>query len=285
MSRKTGDIIRVFYPFTPRAKNQENSNEGKERFGVIINNGNNMAVAIPIMQITSHGKRTEHPDYRLRLDEVRVPAETSYFKPTQQKRIPIYGVIKTERIELFDDDEISGSLTNIGKEGKIQILEKYKELTSNRHYLQRLNEESPGHKEAMETFERFVIGEKLRFLEKNGESNYEKMEDRSLEINKIQHLGKANENKRIHFYAVELTDKEGSFFYTIASKKQPKQVVKEWGKPKTAKEWIQTDERYYQLKKDIRQKLEPTPEPKEEKYRDFKVFRRNILKQEQQRER
>lgn len=262
-----------------------NNSEGKERFGVIINAENSMAVAIPIMQITSHGKKTENPDYRLWPDEVRVPAETSYYKPSQQKMISIYGVIKTERIEVFDDDEISGSLTNIGKEGKMQILEKYKELTRNKNYLQRLNEESPGHKEAMETFERSIIGEKLMFLEKNGESNYEQMEDRSLEINKIQHLGKSNENQRIYFYAVELTDKEDSFFYTIASKKKPKQVVKEWGKAKTAKEWLQQDERYYQLKKDVRQKLEPTLQPKEEKYRNFKVFRRNILKQEQQRER
>ncbi len=42
----------------------------------------------------------------MRDDEIKVPPNITYKKPSLQKRIPINGVIKTERIELFDYNEI-----------------------------------------------------------------------------------------------------------------------------------------------------------------------------------
>ncbi len=56
----SGDIVRVFYPFKSKALSNDNEEPvGKRRFGLIIYAGNNRTLALPILQITSHGGRTE----------------------------------------------------------------------------------------------------------------------------------------------------------------------------------------------------------------------------------
>ncbi|HDR8042148.1 TPA: hypothetical protein QCZ17_004469 [Bacillus cereus] len=283
----SGDIVRVFYPFKPKALSNDTEEQvGKRRFGLVINAGNNRMIALPILQITSHGGRTEQTNHKLRADEIKVPESVTYYKRSAQGNVPVYGVIKTERIEFFDDDEISMPLTSVGLDTKIAVLKNYKELLKKRDFVKKrdfeeiLNEESPGHKEAMECFERAIIAEKLNFLTTDqGECKYEHMEDEMLKVNKIQPLGKSDTNKRIHFYAVELTGKENmdSFFYTFASMKQPNQVVREWGKPKTAVDWLKEDERFYNLQKDISKMFKEPPNPHPNKYKAFSLFRKNTL--------
>ncbi|MGE7431592.1 hypothetical protein ACQKLM_26320 [Bacillus thuringiensis] len=278
---KSGDIVRVFYPFKPKALSNDNAPRvGKRRFGLIINAGNNSTLALPILQITSHGGRTEQTNHKLRRDEIKVPENVTYYKDSAQRKVPVYGVIKTERIEFFDDDEISRPLTSIDLDTKISVLNNYKDILKKRIFVEVLNEESPGHKEAMQCFERAIIAEKLNFLTTDqGECKYEHIEDKMLKVNKIQPLGKSNTNKRIHFYAVELTDEENkdSFFYTIASMKQPKQVAREWGKPKVAVDWLKEDERFYNLQKDISKVFKEPPNPHPNKYKAFSLFRKNML--------
>lgn len=50
-------------------------------------------------------------------------------------------------------------------------------------------------------------------------------------------------------------------FYSIATMKQPKQVAREWGKPKTAVDWLKEDERFYNLQKDISKVFKEPPNP------------------------
>ncbi|MED2934092.1 hypothetical protein P4308_18745 [Bacillus wiedmannii] len=277
----SGDIVRVFYPFKPKALSNDNEEQvGKRRFGLIINAGNNRTLALPILQITSHGGRTEQTNYKLRADEIKVPESVTYYKRSAQGKVPVYGVIKTERIEFFDDDEISRPLTSVGLDTKIAVLNNYKDLLKQRNFVEVLNEESPGHMEAMQCFERAIIAEKLSFLTTDlGECKYEHMEDKMLRVNKIQPLGKLDTNKRIHFYAVELTDEENmdSFLYSIATMKQPKQVAREWGKSKTAVDWLKEDERFYNLQKDISKVFKEPPNPHPNKYKTFPLFRKNTL--------
>lgn len=277
----SGDIVRVFYPYVPKVKNESSDilGKGKVRYGLIVNAGNNKTIALPIMGITSHNGKTEMPGYVLRADEVRVPKGVSYYKRSQGE-VNIHGVIKTERIEFFDDDEISRKLTSIDLAGKIEVMERYKNTVSIPFFKRTMDEDSPGHIKVMEKFERAIIAEKLSFLTTDlGECKYEHMEDTLLKVNKIQSLGKSNANKRIHFYAVELTDSENkdSFFYTIATMKQPKQVAREWGKPKAAVDWLKEDERFYNLQKDIHKTIEADPNPHPNKYKAFALFRRNAL--------
>ncbi|HDR8040719.1 TPA: hypothetical protein QCZ17_002976 [Bacillus cereus] len=280
-SFKSGDIVRVFYPFKPKVLSEENEVKlGKTRFGVIINAKNNKTLALPILQILTRDGKTEKPNYRMRDDEIKVPPNITYKKPSLQKRIPINGVIKTERIELFDYDEIIKKVSKIDLVTKSAILKNYKGILKDKSFLDSLNRESPGHKEAMQCFERVIIAEKLRFLTTNiGECKYEYMEDQLLKINKIQPLGKSDMNKRIHFYAVELTDEENkdSFFYTIASMKQPEQVAREWGKPKAAVDWLKEDERFYNLQKDITKVFKEPPNSHPNRYTAFSLFRKNTI--------
>ncbi|KAA6458930.1 MULTISPECIES: hypothetical protein [Bacillus cereus group] len=278
---KSGDIVRVFYPFKPKVLSEENEVKlGKTRFGVIINAKNDKTVALPILQILTRDGKTEKPNYRMRDDEIKVPPNLTYYKPSLQKRVPINGVIKTERIELFDYKEIIKKVSKIDLVTKSAILKNYKGILKDKSFLDSLNRESPGHKEAMQCFERVIIAEKLRFLTTSiGECKYEYMEEQLLKINKIQPLGKSDMNKRIHFYAVELTDEENkdSFFYTIASMKQPEQVAREWGKPKTAIDWLKEDERFYNLQKDITKVFKETPNSHPNRYKAFSLFRENTI--------
>lgn len=269
----SGDIVRVFYPYTPKVMQKGNDNPGKNRFGLVINAGNNSTVALPILKITSHQGKTQHSDYLLREDEVRIPEGVTYFKRSKG-RVPIYGVIKTERIEFFDDDEISKPLTTIDLETKIAVLKRYKHIMTIPIYVKTMNKESPHHQKAMEIFEQAIIAEKLKFLSTDsGKCMYEHEEHSLLRINKIQPMGKLAANKRIHVYAVKLTDVEtqDSFFCTIFTMKKEKQIAKEWGKAKKGMDWLKEDERYYLLKKNIdREWEEPTPYPN--RYMPFSAF-------------
>ncbi|WP_239697136.1 hypothetical protein [Bacillus cereus] len=136
----------------------------------------------------------------MRADEIKVPESVTYYKRSAQGKVPVYGVIKTERIEFFDDDEISRPLTSVGLDTKIAVLKNYKDLLKKRNFVEVLNEESPGHMEAMEYFERAIIAEKLSFLTTDlGECKYEHMEDKILKLNKIQSLGKSDTKKKSPF--------------------------------------------------------------------------------------
>ncbi|MCY9750655.1 hypothetical protein M5W75_12525 [Paenibacillus larvae] len=199
MNYNSGDIVRVFYPYLPKVKDTSGNSAGKVRYGLVINAGSNQTVALPILAITSHRGKTRGADYILRDDEVRIPDGVSYFKRSKGE-VPIDGVIKTERIEFFDDDEISKPLTSVNLDTKIEVLERYKNTMDIPYFVRKMNEESPGHKEAMQTFERATIAEKLGFLATDlGECKYEHMEDFVLKLYKIQPLGQSNSNKRIHF--------------------------------------------------------------------------------------
>lgn len=281
---KSGDIVRVFYPYTPKAVDTGDNVKGKMRFGLIITAGNNDMVALPILAITSRSGRTRNPNFKLRPDEVRIPEGINFFKRSQGI-VPIDGVIKTERIEFFDTDEVSKTLTKVGLDTKISVLEKYKKTMDFPFYIQKMGKESPKHAEVMNKFEQTIIAEKLGFLVTElGEFKYEELENTKLQINKIQDLGRDpyNTNQRFHFYAVELTDEENmdSFFYTFATLKQKDQVVKDWMNPKFASDWMKEDERYYALHKDLNRSFDSEPIPYPNKYESFVSFKRKNLEME-----
>lgn len=176
---RSGDIVRVFYPYTPKALNEGDESPGKRRYGLVVNAGKDQAVALPIMGISTHSKQTRDPNYKLR------------------------------------DDEISRKLTAISLDTKIDVLERYKHSMNIPYYKNKMNEESPEHKKIMQRFENGIIAEKLQFFTTDlGNCRYEFMEDKKFNINKIQDLGKSDENKRVHYYAVELksSDNKDSFF-------------------------------------------------------------------------
>ncbi|BCC15075.1 hypothetical protein BC30048_p2088 (plasmid) [Bacillus cereus] len=276
---RSGDIVRVFYPYTPKALNEGDESPGKRRYGLVVNAGEDQAVALPIMAISTHSKQTRDPNYKLRDDEIRVPEGVSYFKRSIGK-VEIDGVIKTERIEIFDDDEISRKLTAINLDTKIDVLERYKHSMNIPYYKNKMNEESPEHKEIMQKFENGIIAEKLQFLTTDlGNCRFEFMEDKKFNINKIQDLGKSDENKRVHYYAVELksSDNKDSFFYTFSTMKGKNQIAKEWGAAKTGAEWLKEDERYYNLKRDLHKNFSEAPNPHPAKYKTFSTFKEKVL--------
>lgn len=284
---KSGDIVKVFYLFIPKvvSEEKEESSKGKVRYGLVIAAGNNNTMALPILGIMSHGGKTRTTEYILRDDEVKVPEGTSFFKRSKGI-MSIDGVIKTERIEFFDDDEISKTLTKIGLDTKIAVLETYKKILNIPYYVKKMNKESPGHQQVMDQFEHTIIAEKLGFITTEfGEFKYENVENQFLHLHKIQDLGPSDTIKRVHFYAVELTDEEGqdSFFYTFATLKQKKQIAKDWGKSKTANEWLKEDERFYRLQKNINCSFDSVPIPHPNKYITFASFKRKSLDMELER--
>ncbi|MCI3027562.1 hypothetical protein LMF32_00235 [Desemzia sp. C1] len=70
-------------------------NEGKERYGVVINFGGRYATTVPILQISTHNGKTEKEGYMLRDDEIRVPQGLTYRKRKGNKQL--IGVIKNWR--------------------------------------------------------------------------------------------------------------------------------------------------------------------------------------------
>lgn len=282
---KSGDIVRVFYPYFPKQMNESGNLKGKVRYGLIISSGNNNTIALPILAIMSHGGKTQHADYILRDDEVKVPEGVEFFKRSKGM-VPINGVIKTERIAFFDNDEISKSLTTVDLNTKVAVIEAYKKIMQIPYYIRNMNRECPNHNEVMNKFESTIIAEKLGFITTElGEFKFEEMEDEPLRVKKIQYLGKDEEKKRIHFYGVELTTEESSdsFFYTFATMKQNKQVAKEWGGYKLASEWLKEDERYYIFQKNLRLTSKDTPVPHPNKYEAFHSFKSKSLSMELER--
>lgn len=287
---KTGDIVRVHhYPFTSkneqdklRKESNENSsnkiNEGKSRYGVVINSGGKNITTIPIMPITSHSGKTNSESYRLRDDEVRLPDNIFYEKTTG--KINIYGVIKTERIESFESDEITPPLTKIPLRTKLDLIERYESIIKNGFHKNILDKGSSQHKDIMDQFKDSVLAEKLNFLvTDNGVRKFDSMKNSTLSLVGIQPLIKTGRNKSISVYSVKLKGEVDSFTYTIGTLKSEKKVIKEWSNPKKAKEWLSEDIKYNILKSNIDKSLKPDPLSNSNEYKTIDEFSKDIKKE------
>jgi len=283
---KAGDVVRVYnYPFTPKSMQDDLQSEiqGKERYGVVINYGGRYASTVPILQISTHSGKTEKDGYMLRDDEIRVPQGVSYKKRSGEKEL--IGVIKTERIEHFEQDEISAPLTKIPLRTKLDIISQYEYISSKPFYKNLLYNESPNHKKAMEIFKESVLAEKLNFLvTDDGKRKYEEMRYSNLKLNEIQPLGRIGKGNAIGIYSIKLKGNIDTFTYTIGTLKSDKQIVKDWSKPMKAHQWISEDIKYNILKKDIDKGLRPDPLVNTNNYVMFKEFSKEVLSNEKKKQ-
>lgn len=278
---KAGDVVRVYnYPFQPKSKQDDSESDkkqGKERYGLVINYGGKYATTVPILPISTHKGKTEREGYILRDDEVRVPRGINYKKRNGVKEL--IGVIKTERIEHFEQDEISAPLTKIPLRTKLDIISQYEHICNIPFYQNLLKNNSPNHEKAMKLFKESVLAEKLNFLvTDDGKRMYDIMRYTSLKLDKIQPLGYIGKNNSIGIYSVELKGNKDSFIYTIGTLKSKEQVVKDWKNPKKAYQWLSEDIKYNILKKDIDKDLKPDPLIDSNKYVKFNDFSKDVLK-------
>lgn len=282
---RPGDVVRVHnFPFISKAeqeriKNEEpteqNLTEGKPRYGVVINSGGRHVDTIPIMQIMSHGGQTQRSDYPLRDDEIRLPESTSYQK--RSGKVQLYGVIKAERIESFESDEITPPLTTIPLRTKIDLITRYESIIKIDYFKRKLDIESPNHSQVMSDFKTSVLAEKLEFLVTDkGERKFDKMQNSSLILKDIQPLGKIGKNGGIGIYALRLKGKEDEFNYTLGTLKNEKQIINDWSKPMKANKWISEDIKFQILKKDIDKQLRPNPLIESDKFVSFKEFSQSV---------
>lgn len=277
---RTGDVVRVYnYPFIPKSMQQDNTDnerQGKERYGVVINSGGRYATTVPILQISTHSGKTEKDGYMLRDDEIRVPQGITYKKRYGDKEL--FGVIKTERIEQFEQDEISAPLTKIPLRTKLDIISQYEYISSKTYFKEILDNESPNHAQAMGIFKDAVLAEKLNFLvTDDGKRKYETMKFSDLELSEIQPLARIGKGNAIGVYSLKLKGDIDTFTYTIGTLKSDEQIAKDWSKPKKAHEWISEDIKYNILKKDIDKNLRPDPLINTNNYIDFKDFKKEVL--------
>nr|WGD72640.1 hypothetical protein P5645_22220 [Bacillus subtilis] len=284
---KPGDVVRVHnYPFVSKAeqerlKDSDQTQEqpafqGKPRFGVVINAGGRNVEMIPIMQIMSHGGQTERHDYNLRDDEVRLPENISYQK--RSGPVDIYGVIKTERIESFEADEITPPLTSIPLRTKIDLIERYEAIMKVDYFRNKLDVDSPNHSKVMADFKTSVLAEKLDFLvSNNGERKFDRMQNSPLRCKEIQKLGSVGKDNRIGLYAVNLQGRHDNFTYIIGTMKNEKQLAKDWAGPKKAKDWLSEDIKFHILKKNIDSQLRPNPLVNSDKFMSFTQFSKQAL--------
>lgn len=277
---RPGDIVRVHnYPYAPKAEQSPNdpSSQGKGRFGVVINAGGRSVTAVPVLQVMSHGGKTENNEYVLREDEVRVPPNTSYQRRDGAKTLN--GVIKTERIETFEADEITAPLTAIPLRTKMDLLDRYEAIKEKPYFKNMMDKQSPNHEFIMKNFRESVVAEKLNFLvNESGERLYDKMRNSSLnltELNKIGSLGKGRGNK-MGIYSVKLEGSKDAFYYTIGTHKNKKQIAKDWSKPKPAKDWIREDIKYHVLNKNLDKVLKPEPKINQSKYQSMESFKKSL---------
>ncbi|MCY8497745.1 hypothetical protein P8917_10070 [Bacillus atrophaeus] len=284
---RPGDVVRVHnYPFISKAEQEQTKNEnntvqnlteGKPRYGVVINSGGRHIETIPILQIMSHGGQTQRKDYPLRDDEVRLPENTSYQK--KSGKVELYGVIKAERIETFESDEITPPLTTIPLRTKIDLITRYEAILKVDYFKKKLDVESPNHSQVMSDFKTSVLAEKLDFLVTDkGERKFDKMQNSTLILKEIQPLEKIGKNGGIGIYALRLKGKEDEFTYTLGTLKNEKQITNDWSKPMKAKKWISEDIKFQILKKDIDKQLRPNPLIESDKFVSFKEFSQEIEK-------
>ncbi|KIU04561.1 hypothetical protein SC09_contig8orf00231 [Bacillus subtilis] len=206
-----------------------------------------------------------------------LPESTSYQK--RNGKVQLYGVIKAERIESFESDEITPPLTTIPLRTKIDLITRYESIIKIDYFKRKLDIESPNHSQVMSDFKTSVLAEKLEFLvTKKGERKFDKMQNSTLILKDIQPLGRIGKNNRISVYALRLKGREDEFSYTIGTFKNEKQIIKDWSKPMKAKQWISEDIKFHILKKDIDKQLRPNPLIESDKFLSFKEFSQTVEK-------
>lgn len=265
--------MRVFhYPYTPKVKQkgiaQHNENEqslfnpGKGRYGVVVGGGNRGILTIPVIQIMSHQGEVEKEGYELRDDEIFAPTHLHFYRNGSKQYLK--GVIKAERIEFFEADEISAPLTRIPLRVKMDLVERYEAILKNPYYFHKLNEESPKHQSVMRQFKESVIAERLNFLvTESGENKYDVMRKSPLFVDEIQHVGSHN---RLDIYALKLQGRRDSFSYSIATTKSVKEIKQDWNDIKPAVYWLKQDQKFWALSKNIDQRIVPDPLPHPDNY-------------------
>ncbi|MGG3801211.1 hypothetical protein [Metabacillus fastidiosus] len=267
---KSGQLINVYdFPFDPKAEREEGKSKGRP--AIVLGYHDDHIEAIPVMQIGTKGGKTEKPSYLLFPEEVRVPKGLTYLDNRELR-----GVIKTNRIEIFKESEVTEPLDDFPLRTKIDVLQTYESIKNTFPHKDELNRYGNNHQEVMEKFKENTIADQLNFLvDKNGENQFEFKKNNLFEIDKIQPVER---EKGLHTYSIGLSDGESSYLYTISTSKKPKQIIKDWAKPKTAEEWLKEDTKFQALSKNIDYKLKPTPLPHPDKYKNFTQFKNQELR-------
>lgn len=256
---KSGDLIMSYsFPFEER-------DGAKPRPAIVLGDYGRTVSVIPVMGIYTHKNKTEKEVYRLSPDEVRVPRGIPFINGKT-----LSGVIKTDRIEQLSKEEVSGALAEFPLRTKIEILTTYEDVKEHGKLL------NPQYDFVMKKFKENVIAEKLNFLTNKKGNHFEYLRDEKMRIDRLQRIDKFG---TLDIYSVELTDDDRTFTYNIATNKKGKKLLHDWGKSKTALEWLKEDAKYHALMKNIDQemRLDPTPHP--DKYQKYHVFRRKEFQQ------
>lgn len=287
MTYQIGDIVRVFYPFVPKNKQEQILKqvaqyneveqpvffEGKSRYGVVVGLPDNRQSNLSIVQIMSHGDETEKKGYKLRDDELKVPENLFVERKGELKELT--GVIKMERIETFAKDEVSAPLTSIPLFAKQKALHAYESIMVNPYYENKLNDESPNHQWVMKEFKESIIAEKLQFLTDSfGSHHYDALKRNYFFCDQICKIGRMNDH---NIYAVELQGVKHSFSYTIATKKDEDIISNDWHEPKPAVYWLKQDSKFHVLERNIQSKIRPDPPFRIEQLIPFDQFKEDVI--------
>lgn len=238
MKLYSGDIVRVRdYPFN-------DGGGSKSRYAVFLSKLGDDVLLAPATQIgTLSGRAGTIP---VRAYEVEIPEHFT-------KEIGIKGVVKCDRFPLINQDQIiSDAIGRLPLDTRIQMIEKYQDITKNYRIKRSMDNENRDHPKIMENFKDIIIAEKLFFIQ-DKDYNYEDVRMLDCEVKGIYfHLQKEG----IPFQQVSLsldsnTQDNHIFKVTITTNDDREVFLRKLQSIETPTDVLQLDSRYQILQQNL----------------------------------
>lgn len=266
MSIRTGDIVLV-RDYPNLQYKEAHASPTKTRFAVVIGNFRGGYATLPAHAIVTKGGKTEQPYYRLKENELRVPANII----SDRADIALKGVIKAHRFPLIRKEQMILKVGSLPLETKIQLIDIHETIKNRPIHVLEMEKENPYYAKFMGFFKEVTLAEKMQFMrDDRGNHQYEFVRNEEFRVKAIQLLEKRN---HLHILSVQLEGDKGTFTHTFATKKSLQEIREDWKEPKKAKEWIREDVKFYALWKNPFLQLKPDPQPHPDKYQSLEKFR------------
>lgn len=164
---RTGDIVLVRdYPNAHDLK--PGSAATKDRFAVVIGNFKDGFFSAPAQAITTKGKRTERPDYRLKENEVRLPEHLL----DKRADFELTGVIKAHRFPLVSQNQMRYKVGRLPLETRLNLVCVHERIKNSPRQVAEMKVENPSYAKIMNYFRELTVAEKMGFMqEKEKPSN------------------------------------------------------------------------------------------------------------------
>lgn len=235
---------------------------------------------INLLPVTTKRGRTEEEGYSLKGEEVRAPKEMKHLE--NGKEVSLKGVIKTNNILQVNREQVTTMLDVFPLTCQEEVLDCYESFKDKEWYKEHLESYSTKHERVYRQFKESLVAEKLGFflLDESTESSYDFNKNLELDLKGIQKVGNKDGVEGTLYSVILASSEEQEFEYTLLTEKNDRQIVRDWKRSKTARDWLLEDKEYHVLMRNIDIPIRPNPEPNQRYYSLNKFEKKYISERE-----